>query len=61
MDRDVGDYDVNLQVMSLSAGKEATDLGWLLYRPALGGARSSDWCATGRAWADEPPRRSEPG
>ena len=31
MDRDVGEYDVNLQVMSLSAGKDATDLGMAFY------------------------------
>jgi ATP-dependent Lon protease len=38
MDRDVGEYDVNLQVMSLSAGKDATDLGMAFYIALLSAA-----------------------
>jgi ATP-dependent Lon protease len=39
MDRDVGEYDVNLQVMSLSAGKDATQAtGSWLTAPGPAGA-----------------------
>jgi ATP-dependent Lon protease len=38
MDRDVGEYDVNLQVMSMSAGKEAVDLGMAFYIALLSSA-----------------------
>ncbi len=31
IDRDLGEYDVNVQVMSLSAGKDAKDLGMAFY------------------------------
>jgi ATP-dependent Lon protease len=31
IDRDLGEYDVNVQVMSLTQGKDAADLGMALY------------------------------
>lgn len=31
IDRDLGEYDVNVQVMSLTSGKDATDLGMAFY------------------------------
>jgi ATP-dependent Lon protease len=38
IDRNVGEYDVNLQVMSMSAGKEAIDLGMAFYIALLSAA-----------------------
>jgi ATP-dependent Lon protease len=38
MDRDLGEHDVNLQVISLSAGKDATDLGMAFYIALLSAA-----------------------